>query len=417
MGVATPGARSLATGLIKNSNSTCLNGQPLKEDLEARLGPGGANGQRRQLLRAVGGRRRRRARCRTWSSGSYSALALAAASSWASVPSRARTRSRASGATTRCRRAAPMTSPLPACYCGRRGCIEAYLSGPGLAADHERATGERIDAARIARRAEAGDAACSATISTLRSAARERARRHRERARPGRDRAGRGAFAHRPALRAMCPSFGASTSFPTRCARASSRRCMAMRVACAARHGSGTNESVSPAHLVRLTRDISKTESPSMRYILASLAVVLAAHGRCRAAARHRPERPSRPSPAAASGACSRPSTTLPGVAATISGYTGGTHRESRPTRRSRRERTGHAEVGGGDLRPEGRELREAARRVLAQHRSDGEGPPVLRLAARSTAPRSSTTTRRSARPPKPRRRRSRSRSPSRSRS
>src|SRR5262249_15346077 len=38
VGIATPGARSRATGLIKNSNSTCLNGMPLKEDIEARLG-------------------------------------------------------------------------------------------------------------------------------------------------------------------------------------------------------------------------------------------------------------------------------------------------------------------------------------------------------------------------------------------
>jgi fructokinase len=34
--------------------------------------------------------------------------------------------------------------PLPACYCGRCGCIETYLSGPGLARDHERVTGERL---------------------------------------------------------------------------------------------------------------------------------------------------------------------------------------------------------------------------------------------------------------------------------
>ena len=34
--------------------------------------------------------------------------------------------------------------PLPPCYCGRAGCIETYLSGPGLAADHERMTGRRL---------------------------------------------------------------------------------------------------------------------------------------------------------------------------------------------------------------------------------------------------------------------------------
>ena len=34
--------------------------------------------------------------------------------------------------------------PHPDCYCGRKGCIETYLSGPGLSNDHERATGERL---------------------------------------------------------------------------------------------------------------------------------------------------------------------------------------------------------------------------------------------------------------------------------
>jgi fructokinase len=33
--------------------------------------------------------------------------------------------------------------PGPACYCGRNGCIETFLSGPGLAQDYERATGQR----------------------------------------------------------------------------------------------------------------------------------------------------------------------------------------------------------------------------------------------------------------------------------
>ncbi len=36
----------------------------------------------------------------------------------------------------------PQDLPLPACYCGRAGCIETYLSGPGLARDHQAVTGE-----------------------------------------------------------------------------------------------------------------------------------------------------------------------------------------------------------------------------------------------------------------------------------
>ena len=54
--------------------------------------------------------------------------------------------------------------PLPLCYCGRRGCIETYLSGPGLAADFARAAGEKLDASQIATRAENGDAACAAAL-------------------------------------------------------------------------------------------------------------------------------------------------------------------------------------------------------------------------------------------------------------
>src|SRR5437870_3370184 len=50
--------------------------------------------------------------------------------------------------------------PLPLCYCGRRACIETYLSGPGLSSDHARASGERLAAEEIAGRAAAGDAAC-----------------------------------------------------------------------------------------------------------------------------------------------------------------------------------------------------------------------------------------------------------------
>ena len=46
----------------------------------------------------------------------------------------------------------PEDLPLPACYCGRSGCIETYLSGPGLAADHLKLTDERLTAEEIAAR-------------------------------------------------------------------------------------------------------------------------------------------------------------------------------------------------------------------------------------------------------------------------
>lgn len=54
--------------------------------------------------------------------------------------------------------------PGPPCYCGKRGCIETFLSGPGLAADHLRMAGESISAEALAQKALAGDAAARASL-------------------------------------------------------------------------------------------------------------------------------------------------------------------------------------------------------------------------------------------------------------
>jgi fructokinase len=56
-------------------------------------------------------------------------------------------------------------TPGPSCYCGKRGCIETFLSGPGMAADHERRTGRREPAPAIASAALEGDAASLDTLS------------------------------------------------------------------------------------------------------------------------------------------------------------------------------------------------------------------------------------------------------------
>jgi fructokinase len=58
--------------------------------------------------------------------------------------------------------------PAPACYCGRAGCVETYLSGPGWAALHARGAGEgggTPDARRIVELARAGDAACARSLA------------------------------------------------------------------------------------------------------------------------------------------------------------------------------------------------------------------------------------------------------------
>jgi predicted NBD/HSP70 family sugar kinase len=55
--------------------------------------------------------------------------------------------------------------PGPACYCGQTGCIETFLSGPGLARDHAAATGRQLAADEIERRAQAGERECETTFA------------------------------------------------------------------------------------------------------------------------------------------------------------------------------------------------------------------------------------------------------------
>ncbi|AXQ30332.1 ROK family protein [Solimonas sp. K1W22B-7] len=166
VGFGTPGSISRASGRMKNCNSTCLNGQPLKQDLERRLG--------REVRIAND------ADCLALSEASDGAAAGAAvvfgvilgtgvgggivvhgrllqgpngiAGEWGHNP-------------------LPWARPEwgeipgPLNYDGRHGAIESWLSGEGMADDHLRSVGERLRGEEIARRAEAGDEACAATLA------------------------------------------------------------------------------------------------------------------------------------------------------------------------------------------------------------------------------------------------------------
>ena len=55
--------------------------------------------------------------------------------------------------------------PLPECVCGRRGCIEAYLSGPAMRRDHRRRTGEDLGPESVANQAQAGDVGSLETLA------------------------------------------------------------------------------------------------------------------------------------------------------------------------------------------------------------------------------------------------------------
>jgi fructokinase len=148
VGIGIPGALSRVTGLVKNANSTWLIGKPLKEDLEAALHrevriendancfalseaiDGAGKGARVVfgviLGTGVGGG--------IVVDGKVLSGVNAIAGEWGhnALPL-----------------PRPDDLPLPACYCGRAGCIETYLSGPGLSRDHERTTGKRLSPEEI----------------------------------------------------------------------------------------------------------------------------------------------------------------------------------------------------------------------------------------------------------------------------
>ncbi|HJS57795.1 MAG TPA: ROK family protein [Vicinamibacteria bacterium] len=164
VGLGMPGAVSPATGLVKNANSTWLNGRRLHEDLETRL---------RRPLRLAND-----ANCFALSE------AVDGAAAGAPVVFGVILGTGVGGGLAVHGRVLPGANaiagewghnPLPApkdderpgpdCYCGRKGCIETFLSGPGLAADHHRASGTARTGEDVVAAAGAGDPAALATLA------------------------------------------------------------------------------------------------------------------------------------------------------------------------------------------------------------------------------------------------------------
>lgn len=146
VGFGTPGSISPSTNLIQNSNSTCLNGQNLKVDLETTLGRSikiandadcfalseatdGAAAAYRSVFGVILG------------TGVGGGLVInkallqgpnALTGEWGHNP------------------LAVDDSKARQCYCGRTGCIESWISGPAIAADHLGHTNESYTALEIA---------------------------------------------------------------------------------------------------------------------------------------------------------------------------------------------------------------------------------------------------------------------------
>jgi fructokinase len=160
VGVGIPGTISAATGLVKNANSTCLIGKPLSHDLSLLLNrpvrfandancfalseaTDGAAANQRVVFGVIlgtgtgGG---------VVVNGQVVVGANGIAGEWGHNP-------------------LPWPRdderPGPACYCGRTGCIETFLSGPGLSRDFERAGNTRLDPRGIVAAARTGDPAAA----------------------------------------------------------------------------------------------------------------------------------------------------------------------------------------------------------------------------------------------------------------
>ncbi len=163
VGVGIPGAESLASGRIKNANSTCLIGQPLRTDLEALLQrevrlANDANCFALSEARDGAGRLAEVVFGVILGTGVGGGIVVrghvlsganAIAGEWGHNPLPL---------------PGPADLPLPLCYCGRSGCIETYLSGPALIRDHALHTGDQLSPAEIDARAAGGDPACEATL-------------------------------------------------------------------------------------------------------------------------------------------------------------------------------------------------------------------------------------------------------------
>ncbi len=163
VGIGTPGSLSRATGLLRGSNSVCLNGKPSKSDLES------------LLAREV--RMTNDANCFALSEASDGAGtgaevvfgAILGTGVGAGVVVRGRVLTGPNAIAGEWGHnplpwADDDERPGPRCFCGKYACIETFVSGPGLERDHRAVNGVALGADEIAMRADDGDAAAQASL-------------------------------------------------------------------------------------------------------------------------------------------------------------------------------------------------------------------------------------------------------------
>ncbi|MET0545591.1 MAG: ROK family protein [Caulobacterales bacterium] len=166
IGIGMPGSESPATGLVRNSNTQYLNGKPLKRDLEAAIGGpvrlandancftlsealSGAGAGARSVFGVIMG-----TGCGggVVIDGKLIEGANLIAGEWGHTPLPWQT---------------PEEYPGATCFCGRKGCLELWLSGTGFETDYKRLSGEDLDGREIAARAMAGEALANKALERL----------------------------------------------------------------------------------------------------------------------------------------------------------------------------------------------------------------------------------------------------------
>ena len=191
VGIGTPGTVSPATGLMKNCNSTCLNGKPLQQDLDHALNrdvrlandancfalseaTDGAAADADVVFgvilgTGVGGGVVVRGQVLTGTNG--------IAGEWGHSPlpffQGAHSQADRESTGTHPVSGAALIHPWPsarelngaACYCGKKGCVETWLSAAGLVADHLHYSEEVLTPEQIAQQASDKDGACSKTLA------------------------------------------------------------------------------------------------------------------------------------------------------------------------------------------------------------------------------------------------------------
>jgi fructokinase len=166
VGVGIPGTVVRATGLVKNANSTWLNGMPLERDLSVALG---------REVRCAND-----ANCLAVSEATDGAAAgagvvfavILGTGCGGGVAVGGRVHVGPNGVAGEWGHnplpwATGNELPGPECYCGQRGCLETWISGTGLARDHFAVMGVRLDGPAIVAAAAAGDAAAEASMVRL----------------------------------------------------------------------------------------------------------------------------------------------------------------------------------------------------------------------------------------------------------